>query len=189
MSVAALVLAAGASRRLGRAKQTVVLGGEMLVDRAIRVATEAGLAPVIVVVRGGSEIAQMVYGKACEVVLNEQANEGLASSIRNGLVRAIELQVDGAVLMACDQVGLTAEHLRELSADVNAVRGSGYGGRTGVPAYFPASSFGRLLELRGDVGARELLRGAETVIDEGLELDIDTEADIERARKLFAQHV
>ena len=41
------------------------------------------------------------------------------------------------------------------------------------------------MELRGDVGARELLRGAAAVVDEALELDVDTEADVERARGLL----
>lgn len=185
MSVAAVVLAAGTSRRLGRAKQAVVLGGETLLERAVRVALEAGLWPVIVVLRAGNEPESLLSLAHCDVVTNEQASEGLASSIRCGVAKAIGSGAQGAVLMTCDQVALSAEHLRRLSHDTGRLRGSGYGGKTGVPAYFPASSFRALLALRGDIGARELLSGADVVMEEGLALDIDTAADIERAERLM----
>ena len=179
MTVAAVVLAAGASRRLGRPKQTVVLGGETLVARAVRIAFEAGLSPVIVVVRDDLPLALVKSG--CVVVLNKQADEGIASSIRCGVSRAIDLRADGVVVTACDQVELRAEHLHSLVGEGDRVTGSGYAGQVGIPAYFPAASFGELLALRGDVGARALLVGAPAVVDEGLALDVDTEADLERA--------
>jgi CTP:molybdopterin cytidylyltransferase MocA len=174
-----MVLAAGASRRLGRPKQSVEIGGETLLERAVRVAVDAGLEPVIVVVRD-VEVAGALQG--CEVVMNALADEGMASSIRCGVERAGELGVAGVVVMACDQVALRAEHLRELCAEADRVTGSGYAGKVGIPAYFPEEKFGNLMELRGDMGARELLRGAAAVVDEELGLDVDTEADVERAR-------
>jgi CTP:molybdopterin cytidylyltransferase MocA len=178
--VAAIVLAAGASRRLGRPKQTVVIGGETLVERAVRVAAEAGLEPVIAVVQADG-LAAGLRQRGCEVVVNALADEGMASSIRCGVERASELGAVGAVVMACDQVALRAEHLVQLCAEVDRVTGSGYAGKVGIPAYFPAVSFAALMELRGDVGARELLRGAAAVVDERLALDVDTEADVARA--------
>jgi len=183
---------------LGRAKQSLEIGGETLLERAVRVAVEARLVPVIVVVRdpgvasvlGGREgmvrTAEVAAGlRGCEVVVNELADEGMASSIRVGVARAQELGVVGVVVMACDQVALRAEHLRELYGEVDRVTGSGYAGKVGIPAYFPAEKFGELMELRGDVGARELLRGAAAMVDEGLDLDVDTEADVERARGML----
>ena len=177
-----MVLAAGASRRLGRAKQSVEIGGETLLERAVRVAVEAGLEPVVVVVRD-AEVGKSLHG--CEVVENELAEEGMASSIRVGVARAEELGVEGLVVMACDQVALRAEHLRALSGEVDRVTGSGYAGKVGIPAYFPAEKFPELMKLRGDVGARELLLGAAVVVDEALGLDVDTEADVERARRML----
>lgn len=167
---------------MGRPKQTVVMGGETLVGRAVRVAAEAGLEPVMVVVRAGGVGDELAEGlRGCELVVNALADEGMASSIRCGVSRARELGAVGVVVMACDQVKLRAEHLREICAVVDRVTGSGYAGKVGIPAYFPAKSFEALLELRGDVGARELLRGAAVVADEGLALDVDTEADVARA--------
>ena len=177
-----MVLAAGASRRLGRAKQTVEIGGETLLERAVRVAVEARLEPVVVVVRE-EEVGKSLRG--CEVVVNQLADEGMAASIRCGVARAIELGVSGVVVMACDQVALRAEHLVSLCGELDRVTGSGYAGKAGIPAYFPAAVFGELMELRGDVGARELLRGAAAVVDEGLALDVDTEADVFRAKEML----
>jgi len=177
--IAAVVLAAGASRRLGRAKQSLEIGGETLLERAVRVGVEAGLGPVIVVVRDAGVTSGL---RGCEVVVNALADEGMASSIRVGVARAQELGVAGAVVMACDQVSLRAEHLRALCGEVDRVTGSGYAGKVRIPAYFPAEKFSELMALRGDVGARELLRGAVAVVDESLGLDVDTEADVERAR-------
>jgi molybdenum cofactor cytidylyltransferase len=177
-----VVLAAGASRRLGRAKQSLEIGGETLLERAVRVAVEAGLEPVIVVVRD-ADVASGLRG--CDVVVNALADEGMASSIRVGVARAKGLGVIGVVVMACDQVALRAEHLRELCGEVDRVTGSGYAGNVVIPAYFPAEKFGELMELRGDVGAREMLLGAAAVVDEGLGLDVDTEADVERAQRML----
>lgn len=178
-----MVLAAGFSRRLGRPKQTVVLNGEMLVERAVRVAMEAELSPVIVVVGPDAVFREVLQERGCLVVVNEEASEGMASSIRRGVATARAVQAAGVVVMACDQPGVRAGHLRTLAAERGRATGSRYAGRTGVPAYFPAGSFGRLLELTGDAGAREMLREAAFVEDEGLAVDVDTEADVERARQ------
>ena len=191
MKVAAIVLAAGSSRRLGEPKQLVFLGGETLLERASRVAREAGLHPIYVVLSGGHEL-DFGVGKLdsctplfCIPLLNEGAAEGMASSIRVGVGAAVEAGVDGVVVMACDQPAVTAGHLRELMMGGGEVVASEYAGRRGVPAYFPASAFKELMELRGDVGARELLRGARAVELPGGELDVDTPEELARARELF----
>ncbi len=181
--IAAVVLAAGSSRRLGRPKQTVVIAGETLLARAIRVAQEAGPSPVIVVVRDGTDFGLRPRG--CVVVVNEEAEEGMAASIRCGVASALHAGASGVVLMTCDQVAVTVEHLRLLCAEPAAAAGSGYAGKVGIPAYFPAASFGELLQLKGDIGAREMLRGARVVATEALGLDVDTEEDVERARVLL----
>jgi molybdenum cofactor cytidylyltransferase len=186
LSVAGIVLAAGASRRLGEPKQLVFLGGETLLERAARVVREAGLNPIYVVVSGGHDV-DFGVGKmdGCTPLFNEGASEGMASSIRVGVRAAAEAGADGVVVMACDQPAVSAGHLRELMAGGSEVVASEYAGRRGVPAYFPASAFKELVELRGDVGARELLRGARAVELPGGELDVDTVEDLERARELF----
>ncbi len=192
---AAVILAAGASTRLGEPKQLVRLGGETLLERAVRVAREAGCAPVVVVL--GAEAERIRAG--CElddavVAINHQWREGMATSILTGL-RAVRVGIGavsdgdavagGVVLMTCDQPAVTAEHLRALMA-TGEVTASEYAGRRGVPAYFPSTSFAALEELTGDAGARELLRGARTVELPGGELDVDTPEALDETRRLFA---
>jgi molybdenum cofactor cytidylyltransferase len=190
-SAAAVVLAAGASTRLGEAKQLAMLGGEALLERAVRLAREAGCAPVVVVLGAEAErISSSCKLGDAMVAINEQWCEGMAASIQSGL-RAVRAgiaaigEVNGVVLMACDQPAVTAEHLRALMA-TGEVTASEYAWRRGVPAYFPATAFAALGELTGDAGARELLRGARAIPLPGGELDIDTPEALDEARRLFA---
>jgi molybdenum cofactor cytidylyltransferase len=151
LGVTAIVLAAGFSRRFGSAKQLFTYFGEPLVRRAARVARE--VAPVIVVIPKDAAIRQALEGLDVTIVENEERAEGMASSIRTGV-----LSCEGDVLLTlCDQPGVGAAHLRKL-IDTNApIAASGYDGTVGVPAFFSSAYRGQLLALRGDTGAKSLL--------------------------------
>ncbi len=186
-SVAALILAAGASTRLGQPKQLVELGGEALLRRAVRTATEAGLAPVVVVL--GASAAQIV--QACDlreawVVVNSGWSGGMAGSIRCGmeLVRTFD-RLRGVVVMTCDMPAVSPSHLEALAGTGDEAVASTYIGRHGVPAYFAANLFHTLLSLDGDQGARSLLGGRPAIdLPEG-DLDVDTPESLARARQRF----
>lgn len=181
--VAAVVLAAGASTRLGEAKQLVRLGGERLLERAVRVAFEAGLGEVVVVLGCGAETIRGVCElNGTRVAVNQRWEEGMGSSVRVG-VSAISREMDGVLLMTCDQPAVSAAHLALLVGD--EVAASSYAGRRGVPAYFPRARFGGLLGLRGDAGARELLAGVRTVTLAGGEVDVDTPEGLAAARASY----
>jgi molybdenum cofactor cytidylyltransferase len=183
--IAGLVLAAGLSTRLGRPKQLEVVGGETLLERTVRIAQQAGLARVIVVVRE-EQVGVRARQLGAIPVFNAESVKGLSTSIRVGVEAAQHESLDGLLLMTCDQIALTAEHLHALCARPEEVSGSSYAGRIAVPAYFPRASFSALLQLEGDTGARELLRGARSVACEDLALDVDTEADLKRAKAFVA---
>lgn len=187
MSVAAIVLAAGASRRLGKPKQLIRFGGETLLERAVRVCREAGCRPVVVVLGASADEVrgQSALGDAV-VVMNDEWAEGMGSSVCAG-VRELASEADGCVIATCDQPAVTPEHLRALMAS-GAVTASAYTGRRGVPAYFPRAMFGDLMKLRGDAGARELLNDARALELTGGELDVDTVEDLKRAQELFGRH-
>lgn len=185
-AVAAIVLAAGASLRLGTPKQLARLGAETLLERTVRVAIEAALKPVYGVVPADLMIEPAPIGMIR--VVNHEAAEGMASSIRAGL-RALETSgafISGAILLACDQPAVTAEHLRELADGAGDVVASAYSGRKGVPAYFPSAVFATLLALHGDLGARDLIQNARAVPLPYGDLDIDTIQDLNQARKLYS---
>ena len=187
MKVAAIILAAGASTRLGQPKQLVKLGDENLLERAIRVAEQAGCAPVVVVLGASAHVLQAECSlDRATVVINPEWAGGMASSVRCG-VQQLADECDAALLMVCDQPAVTSDHLRKLvdrCTDGGPVASS-YGGRRGVPACFPASYFGELLRLRGDSGARNLLESTPAIDLAGGELDIDTPPALETARKIY----
>lgn len=183
MNVAAIILAAGASRRLGQPKQDVVLGGETLLERSVRVATRASLDPVYVIVAPKRHFSEI---PSATVLTNYDAAEGMASSIRTGVLAATHHEGEGIIILACDQPAVTPEHLRRLIGNGTEVVASSYGGRKGVPAYFPTSAFDQLLELRGDVGARNLLSNASAIELANGDLDIDTDEDLARAQTLYS---
>jgi molybdenum cofactor cytidylyltransferase len=182
MRVAAVVLAAGASRRLGQPKQDVMLAGETLLERTVRIASLAGLDPVYVVVSQQQPPASLA---SATILVNLDAAEGMASSIRTGVLAAIRGGSQGAAILACDQPAVTPEHLRDIVGDGAAIVASAYAGRKGVPAYFPAAAFAVLLELRGDTGARDLLANASAIELVSGDLDIDTAEDLARAQILY----
>ena len=181
--VGAVLLAAGASTRLGEPKQLVKLGDENLLERSVRVATEAGCSPVVVVLGASAELIRKNCNlEGAQVVFNQGWQEGMASSIRVG-VEALH-DVDGVVVMVCDMPAVTPEHVRALAAS-GKVTGTFYAGRRGVPAYFPQSMFSALTMLQGDTGARDMLRTAPSIELPGGELDIDTEKDLQIAQQRF----
>jgi molybdenum cofactor cytidylyltransferase len=124
-----------------------------------------------------------------QVAVNHDWGQGIASSIHEG-VRAVEqftAKAAAVLLLVCDQPELSVEHLRSLieayrQADERAIVASRYAGIAGIPAIFPVSQFGRLLGLRGDAGARHILRRPDcamvTIDFEGGEVDIDTPEDL-----------
>jgi len=165
-SIPAVILAAGASRRLGRPKQLVELDGESLLRRICRTALTA-CKPVRVVLGSGAEaMAATLAGLPVETVLNEAWEEGMGTSIRAG-VQALPAAASGVLLLLCDQPEVDAALLAELGrrhrAESDAVIACAYGGVQGTPALFPARCFPALEALGGDQGARGLLRGATVV--------------------------
>jgi molybdenum cofactor cytidylyltransferase len=190
MSIAAIVLAAGPSRRLGQPKQLVALAGEALLQRALRLAKEAGAAPVLAVLGANfAPICAAISFDEAIPVFNEQWEQGMSTSIHAGFqeldARAPEAQ--GAMILACDQPRLTAKHLRALleafqSQPAPSIVVSSYAGVHGIPAVFPRQSFSALLALRGDKGARALLAEPAfplvAVPFAGGEVDIDLPSDL-----------
>jgi CTP:molybdopterin cytidylyltransferase MocA len=190
MPVAAIVLAAGASLRLGQPKQLLMHGGETLIARMIRMANEAGANPVIAVLGAHHKrISAAVPLNLAIPVINSSWERGVASSIGAGIgaVEDYAPQTSGALLLGCDQPRLTAEHLRALletfrAQAAPAIVASAYAGITGIPAVFPRAVFGELRALRGDQGARSLLMRPTCPLIAlpfpGGEVDIDLPADL-----------
>lgn len=190
MPVAAIILAAGPSRRLGQPKQLVGFAGEALLERALRLAKEAGASPVLAVLGASfAPICASIPFNEAIPVFNEKWEQGMSTSIHAGLneadVRAPEAV--GALVMTCDQPRLSAEHLRALlrafaAQDKPTIVASIYAGAYGIPAIFPRGVYPKLHALHGDKGARVLLAKPPCAIValpfEGGEIDIDLPEDL-----------
>lgn len=194
MPIAAIILAAGASRRLGQPKQLVLLNGETLLERAVRLANEAGTAPVLAVLGAYREtICASIQFKHATLIVNDDWTDGISTSIHAGL-RALDgetVRVSGALIMSCDQPRLTSEYLRNLIAafaanNKTAIIASSYAGGQGIPAIFPRAVFQDLRALRGDRGARTLLGDPPcrvlTLPFEGGNIDIDLPSDLDQLK-------
>lgn len=195
--VGAVILAAGASSRMGNPKQTLQYRGESLLKRAALAALGAGCRPVIVVTGANADLSRReLNGLDVQDVLNIHWETGMASSVRagvEGLVSA-DAATDAVVFMLCDQPYVTTEIISGLIAAHRAtgslVVASTYGGNFGVPALFGRTLFAELTGLKGMSGAKEVIKRhaaeAHFLPFQGGEVDVDTPDDFSR---LIAQEV
>lgn len=184
MTVAIVLLAAGGSSRLGQPKQLLRHEGTSLVRRAAERALAAS--PVVTVVLGArrEDVAAELNGLAVRCVDNPDWALGQGSSLHAGL-RALPPDVDGALLMLCDQVRVDAAHLRSLISSFERTRApivaSAYASTRGVPALFSRALFSELEALPPTGGARGLIaRDPSRVVEvplPGGEEDVDTAED------------
>ena len=154
--IPAIILAAGASRRLGEPKQLLRHQGQTLLRRAV--AAAGACAPVLVVTGCRAEaMAAELAGLEVQVVVNPGWEEGMASSIRAG-VAALPEGWEAVLFLVCDQPAVDAALVgRLISAWSGAPVACAYDGVLGIPALLPARFRDRLLGLAGDRGARSLL--------------------------------
>jgi len=158
----AIVLAAGAATRFGSAKQLVRIGDRPLLSLITgRTAEVVGHALTVVLGAHAAELSPLLKHSPASVVINRDWREGLASSIRTGLAR-LPPSCAGVMLVLADQACVTAEDLRRLAGAWRRQReclaAAQYGSTVGVPAIFPRHLFGELSELKGDSGARLLIK-------------------------------
>lgn len=186
---AGLVLAAGFSRRFGTPKQLAIVQGEPLVKRACRTALQAGLDPVLLVLGAhGPEVLTAVSPLSVRPLFNPQAAVGMGTSVALGAKAVLADQnIEELTVLLSDQPWVTVEHLTGLSRlrEERAawVAASAYGGTLGVPATFHRSLFPALAKLRGDRGARDLIRGTANRVELSFEpaaFDVDVPVDLDR---------
>lgn len=176
---ALILLAAGASTRMGRPKQLLPYRGVPMVRRAAMVALASLCRPVIVVTGANAEaVGAALDGLPVTLVFNAEWEGGMGTSIGAGL-RALPVEVDSAVLALADQPLITAEIynslLGEPGCDIVAAR---YAGTVGVPVLFRRRYFAELLALPASQGCKGVIlahREACRFVDcPEAEVDVDT---------------
>jgi molybdenum cofactor cytidylyltransferase len=190
--IAAVVLAAGRSSRMGRHKLLLPLGDRPLVAHAVAAACASGADPVLVVLghEAGRVRAALPPGRF-RVVENPDHAQGMASSLRAGM-GAVPPGCAGTIVLLGDQPLVGAPLIDRLIEDARAhpdtIVAATYGGYRGNPVYFPRQYFAELAAVEGDEGGRSVLAAHPERIrlvecaDVASMLDVDLPDDYERAR-------
>lgn len=188
-----IILAAGASTRMGTPKQLLSFEGKPLLVRAVEAALGSPSWPVVVVLGAHAEKIRPLLARY-PVLITESAAwaEGMAASIRAGVttLQQFSRHLDAAVIALCDQPAFSSETIAQLVA---AQRSTGrsivaarYAGRHGAPALFLHEHFATLTALTGEEGARALLNedlNRVAAVDlPALAVDLDTPADVAALR-------
>jgi molybdenum cofactor cytidylyltransferase len=158
-----IILAAGASTRLGQPKQLLKHNEAYLIQHAVDEALAAGAQKVLVVLgSGGEKIAESI-NKRATIINNKHWEEGIASTIRTGVEESKMLSpaIDAVILMVCDQPYVSTSLLRNLVAQYNEtgkrIVASQYKDTLGTPVLFHKTFFPVLLKLSGDTGAKHII--------------------------------
>lgn len=162
MTLAGIVLAAGSSTRMGRPKQLLPVRGRPLLEHVVAAACASRLDSVLVVLGADAELirGRVRWGRALPIV-NPDYRAGMSTSLRAGIA-ALGPEVEGAVVILGDQLGVSARLLDRLIA---AREGSGLqiaalrlNGLLQPPVLLVRELWGEVSALRGDVGLRDLIR-------------------------------
>jgi nicotine blue oxidoreductase len=188
VTVAGLLLAAGAGRRLGRPKAFIEWDGEPLVRRAVRLLQVGGCDPVHVVVGAGAGRLPPLPGAV--TVVNPRWRDGLGGSLLRGL-HSLPEAAHAVVVVLVDQPWLTpaaVRRVREAHATGAAVAVATYAGQPGHPVLLSRATWPLLAPYAaGDRGARDFLRTRADMVTrvpcDGSPADLDTSADLARAQR------
>lgn len=188
--VAGIVLAAGASSRMGRTKQLLRFRGRTVLEWVVDQALDSRLHRVIVVLGHDAEaIEPLLRERQVTLVRNPRFHRGQSTSLQAGLGELGE-ESAAALFLLCDQPLITPAIIDRI---VTSYQHSPHpivlpvsAGRRGNPVLFDRETFARIEQLREDTGARPLFEEyAERLLkvpvdDSAIHLDIDTEEDYRR---------
>jgi molybdenum cofactor cytidylyltransferase len=183
--ITGLVLAAGASRRLGEPKQLLAYRGSTLLDATLSAAQACGFDQLLVTLGAASEqVRSSVNLGTAEIVENPEYSTGCSSSIGAAL-RLVDDRADGLVLLLGDQPGINPEDVARLTAHAHApIAVCRYRNSLGHPMWFRREMFAELSQLHGDKAVWKLLHSGRYGVREVpvlgvVPVDVDTWQDYE----------
>lgn len=204
-AIAAIILGAGASSRMGEHKLLLPLGGRPLIAWSVAAACASPARPVVVALGRAAEevrgaLATALPGAPYTVVVNQRFAQGMGTSLAMAIA-SLPTEVAGALILLGDQPLMPTAAIEATLAAARAqperiamgVYSDASGKRRGHPVYLPRRVFGELLALSGDEGARAIIARAGDdltlvpIADVSALLDVDTLEDYQRARELLAQ--
>ena len=198
MNVAAVILAAGRSTRMGANKMLADVDGVPLIRRTATAVLASRASPVILVTGHQAKgVTEAVAGLDLVATHNPRYAEGLSTSLKAGIA-AVSAKAAGAVICLGDMALIEPRIIDALAARLERDPGAAavvpvHSGQWGNPVLVARKLFGEIARLSGDTGARKLLHGRADVEilptdDAGVLLDVDTpEALSELRRRIEAK--
>ena len=190
MTIPALVLAAGASTRMGTPKGLLPAGDGTFVGRILQTLRDAGIAETVIVVRPGdsaieAEIEAARYGRP---VINPNPERGQLSSVITGLDAVDRTGVDAVLVTLVDvpllRPGTVSALCRRAATSRAPIVRAVYRGRHGHPVIFKREVFGSLRQADPAIGAKAVVRAFPVedveIDDPGIAEDVDTPDDYRR---------
>jgi len=182
--ISAILLAAGESNRMGQPKQLMPFGQSTILERTIDNLLNSAVSETIVVLGYREEdVRKTIAGKPVKIAINPDYQQGMSTSIIAGL-KQVDKRTQAVLIALSDQPFVDSQTINSLvEAFIANNRGiiiPVYQGRRGNPVIFAIRYKGELLNLKGDVGGREIIkRHPDDVLEvavncEGVLLDIDT---------------
>lgn len=193
--VAAIVLAAGRSSRMGAHKLLIEFGGVPLIRYSVQAATASQADPVIVVLGHNEEAVRSVLPACRQIyVTNKEFSSGMATSLQAGIL-AVPESASAAIILLGDQPLVSADLIDAIlgasAIHPDRIVATGYGSRMGTPVLFPRALFAELLATTGDVGGRDVIQRHvdELVVIPApsavMAVDVDTREDVEHLRRIW----
>jgi molybdenum cofactor cytidylyltransferase len=198
--LSAVVLAAGTSTRMGRAKQLLPLGGTTVLACTIEKVRAAGLDEIVLVLGASAEDIQQQLPPSLvaslRIVINRAHGQGMASSLYEGLSH-VDPRSCAALIVLGDQPLIDPETIHRIIDGYRGARAQivipSYQGNRGNPVLLDRSVFAEVMALKGDIGCRAIFSNHLDAIlkveveDPGILLDIDSLDDYERSKRLFVR--
>jgi molybdenum cofactor cytidylyltransferase len=193
MSVAAVILAAGRSTRMGQNKMLAEIGGEALIRKTARSVLMSRCRPAILVVGNEPEkVRDAVLGLDLAIVTNPNFAEGLSTSLAAGIA-AVPPDASGALICLGDMPLIGSGIADALIGCLERTPAAGavvpaHGGEWGNPVLIARKLFPEIAKLEGDAGARKILRGRDDVLvldteDASVLIDADTPQDLAKLQQ------
>jgi molybdenum cofactor cytidylyltransferase len=186
MKIAILIIAAGASRRLGQPKQLVPFRDTFLLNHIIQECETSEVGTIYIVLGANVERIQPRLSDDLATFYHPNWNDGMGTSIAFGIQELISKDYDGVIITLGDQPFFSSFLLKKIIQKRTETNGkiiiSNYEKGMGPPSFFEKSLFSELLQLKGDVGAKSIIKKYKEEIQrisfpKGY-IDIDTPEDL-----------
>ena len=164
-NVGIVILAAGASTRMGTPKQLLCYQERTLLRHTIEVAIASVCRPIVVVLGANAQLIRSDISQlSIQIVENLQWNKGMSSSIEVGIqeLKTSSPELDAVIVTLCDQPFISTEIINQLALTYHSTNqpiiACEYAETLGVPALFSDRLFSELMTLIGDEGAKQIIK-------------------------------